>query len=123
MVAQFFSSISTLPPSPQGVRSLPLLLGDSIPVPSWYEFLKKIQYQYQLECSKVDTCPILVCTLQHLAGQIPYQYQAGMHLKKKRSYANISWYVQKLIPAQYWFGVWTTLAGRGDMMITTRFEG
>lgn len=69
MVAQFFSSISS-----QGVRSLPLLLGDSVPVPSWYEFCLKIQYQYQLECSKVDTCPILVCTLQHLAGQIQYQY-------------------------------------------------
>jgi hypothetical protein len=75
--------LTLLPPSPQGVRSLPLLLGDSIPVPSWYEFKKKIQYQYQLECSKVDTCPILVCTLQHLAGQIQYQYQAGMHLKKE----------------------------------------
>jgi hypothetical protein len=43
--------------------------------------------------------------------------------KKRRSYTNTSWYVQKLIPAQYWFGVWTTLAGQGDTMITTTFEG
>jgi hypothetical protein len=48
----------------------------------------------------------------------------GRHaiFKKKRSYTHTSWYVQKLIPARYWFGVWTTLAGQGETMITTRFE-